>query len=264
MKKISAVGIVSIVVGLAGCAAEIAPSGSSGQPVTQGPVSGCTALPASPSSGAPSGSNPASVYCTAMGYRLDGSTCILDDGARCEEWAFFRGECGQTRSFCARNGGTVTNVIEDKGGWTASYARCTLPSGASCDEATFARTCTCADPAPPPPPPPPPPAPACTPLASPGAGGAPSGANPASVYCAAMGYENRDSDCVFPSGARCEQWAFFRGTCGQAESFCAKRGGTVSNVVEDRGGFTASYARCTLPSGASCEEQTFASTCRCE
>ncbi|MBK8213454.1 MAG: DUF333 domain-containing protein [Myxococcales bacterium] len=260
MKKISAVGIVSIVVGLVGCAAEIAPSGSSGQPVTQGPVSGCTALPASPSSGAPSGANPASVYCASMGYRLDGSTCILDDGARCEEWAFFRGECGQTRSFCARNGGTVKNVVEDKGGWTASYARCTLPSGASCDEATFARTCTCADPAPPPPPP----APACTPLASPGAGGAPSGANPASVYCAAMGYETRDSDCVFPSGARCEQWAFFRGTCGQAESFCAKRGGTVSNVVEDRGGFTASYARCTLPSGTSCEEQTFATTCRCE
>jgi putative hemolysin len=79
-----------------------------------------------------------------------------------------------------------------------------------------------------------------------------------------MGYETRDSDCVFPSGARCEQWAFFRGTCGQAQSFCARSGGTVANVVEDRGGFTASYARCTLPSGTSCEEQAFASSCRCE
>ncbi len=143
MKKISAVGIVSIVVGLAGCAAEIAPSGSTGQPVTQGPVSGCTALPASPSSEALSGANPASVYCTSMGYRLDGSTCILGDGARCEEWAFFRGECGQTQSFCARSGGTVANVVEDRGGWTASYARCTLPSGTSCDEQAFASSCRC-------------------------------------------------------------------------------------------------------------------------
>jgi len=47
--------------------------------------------------------NPASVYCEGQGYRLemrtdaDGGTygvCIFPDGTECEEWAFYRGECG--------------------------------------------------------------------------------------------------------------------------------------------------------------------------
>ena len=47
--------------------------------------------------------NPASVYCVQSGYRLEIRTgadggqygvCLFPDGAECEEWAFFRGECG--------------------------------------------------------------------------------------------------------------------------------------------------------------------------
>jgi putative hemolysin len=47
--------------------------------------------------------NPASVYCTQQGNRLeirtaaDGSqngVCIFPDGSTCDEWAYFRGECG--------------------------------------------------------------------------------------------------------------------------------------------------------------------------
>ena len=47
--------------------------------------------------------NPASVYCVESGYKLvirasaDGSeygVCIFLDGNECEEWAFFRSECG--------------------------------------------------------------------------------------------------------------------------------------------------------------------------
>ena len=47
--------------------------------------------------------NPASVYCAQSGYksetrtRPDGSqyrACILPDGKECEEWTFFRTECG--------------------------------------------------------------------------------------------------------------------------------------------------------------------------
>jgi putative hemolysin len=47
--------------------------------------------------------NPASVYCQEQGYTLemrtdaDGGTygvCIFPDGTECEEWAFYRGECG--------------------------------------------------------------------------------------------------------------------------------------------------------------------------
>lgn len=47
--------------------------------------------------------NPASVYCEEQGYTLeirtaeDGSQsgiCIFPDGSECEEWTYFRGECG--------------------------------------------------------------------------------------------------------------------------------------------------------------------------
>jgi len=47
--------------------------------------------------------NPASVYCVQSGYTLEirASTgggqygvCIFPDGSECEEWAFFRKECG--------------------------------------------------------------------------------------------------------------------------------------------------------------------------
>jgi putative hemolysin len=47
--------------------------------------------------------NPASVYCTQNGNKLeiqtasDGSQngiCVFPDGSTCDEWAYFRGECG--------------------------------------------------------------------------------------------------------------------------------------------------------------------------
>ena len=46
-------------------------------------------------------------------------------------------------------------------------------------------------------------------------------ANPASTYCVDQGYklEIRDEAggqvgyCVFPNGAECEEWAFYRGEC---------------------------------------------------
>lgn len=48
--------------------------------------------------------NPASVYCTSQGGKLDlinnenGSygMCTLANGQVCEEWAYFRGECGNS------------------------------------------------------------------------------------------------------------------------------------------------------------------------
>jgi putative hemolysin len=47
--------------------------------------------------------NPASVYCDEQGYRVEMRSddegnqygvCIFPDGSECDEWAFFRGECG--------------------------------------------------------------------------------------------------------------------------------------------------------------------------
>jgi putative hemolysin len=103
------------------------------------------------------------------------------------------------------------------------------------------------------------PSPTCTPLAPPMGG-----VNPASVYCVVLGYEASSDQCTFPDATSCEQWAFFRGECGQAHSFCNLHGGTVSNKIEDMGTWTASYAVCTLPTGKHCEEGTFARTCSCE
>lgn len=45
--------------------------------------------------------NPASVYCTEQGGKLEIRTdaggevgyCLFDDGSECEEWAFYRGDC---------------------------------------------------------------------------------------------------------------------------------------------------------------------------
>ncbi len=48
--------------------------------------------------------NPASVYCKKLGYKLEikkndnggeYGICIFPDGNQCEEWKFFRGECGK-------------------------------------------------------------------------------------------------------------------------------------------------------------------------
>lgn len=49
--------------------------------------------------------NPASTYCEDQGYKLEvitaangnqSSLCIFPDGSFCDEWAFFRGDCGPT------------------------------------------------------------------------------------------------------------------------------------------------------------------------
>jgi putative hemolysin len=66
-------------------------------PPTQAPDSSATAIP---QAGIP---NPASVNCEQNGNKLeirtaaDGSQsgiCVFPDGSTCEEWAYFRGECG--------------------------------------------------------------------------------------------------------------------------------------------------------------------------
>jgi putative hemolysin len=51
--------------------------------------------------------------------------------------------------------------------------------------------------------------------------------NPASTYCEDQGYklEIRDEAggqvgyCIFPNGATCEEWAFYRGECTMPETY---------------------------------------------
>jgi putative hemolysin len=76
--------------------------------------------------------NPASVYCKQQGNTLeirtadDGSqsgVCIFPDGATCDEWAYFRGECGVT----TQNSPTLPPTIEATSDASGGY----MPPGTS-------------------------------------------------------------------------------------------------------------------------------------
>ena len=72
--------------------------------------------------------NPASVYCTQNGNKLeirtaaDGSQngiCIFPDGSACDEWAYYRGECGPAAQKSPTPAMTVEATTEASGGRTS-------------------------------------------------------------------------------------------------------------------------------------------------
>ena len=89
--------------------------------------------------------NPASVYCVDQGYELtivdevDGQVgmCVFPDGTQCEEWSFFRGECGQDWApepemhNCPQAGRWAIAVWDGSSGMDISQAL------SSCDEETI-------------------------------------------------------------------------------------------------------------------------------
>src|SRR6185369_17433806 len=75
-------------------------------------------------------------YCVKQGYTLDLDTsfCKFPDGTSCEEWSFWRGECGQPFSYCNKHGGQVSaKKTEEDGGATIIEAICSL-NGKQCKE----------------------------------------------------------------------------------------------------------------------------------
>ena len=71
--------------------------------------------------------NPASVYCEQNGNKLeiqtasDGSqsgVCVFPDGSTCDEWAYFRGECGPATPISPTPAPTVEATTEASGGGT--------------------------------------------------------------------------------------------------------------------------------------------------
>ena len=69
--------------------------------------------------------NPASVYCKQQGNKLeirtaaDGSqtgVCVFPDGSTCDEWAYFRGECGPAAQKSPTPAMTVEATQEASGG----------------------------------------------------------------------------------------------------------------------------------------------------
>lgn len=76
-----------------------------------------------PESGMP---NPASVFCEQNGNKLeihtaaDGSqfgVCVFPDGNTCDEWAYFRGECGQAATITPKPVATVEATADASGGY---------------------------------------------------------------------------------------------------------------------------------------------------
>jgi putative hemolysin len=70
-------------------------------------------------------SNPASVYCEQKGNKLeirtaaDGSqsgVCVFPDGSTCDEWAYYRGECGLAAQKSPTPAMTVEATTEPSGG----------------------------------------------------------------------------------------------------------------------------------------------------
>ena len=69
--------------------------------------------------------NPASVYCEKNGYMFeirtaaDGSqsgVCVFPDGSECDEWAYFRGQCGQAPQKSSTPATTVEATTDASGG----------------------------------------------------------------------------------------------------------------------------------------------------
>jgi len=82
--------------------------------------------------------NPASVYCTEQGYSLEMRTdatggqygvCVFPDGDECEEWTFFRGECGPAAATNPTLPPTPEEPVEDWSGVIISN-----PAGAQFDD----------------------------------------------------------------------------------------------------------------------------------
>lgn len=75
--------------------------------------------------------NPASVYCTQQGNKLeirtadDGSQngiCIFPNGSACDEWAYYRGECGPAVQKSPTSAMTVEATTEASSGGTEEQA----------------------------------------------------------------------------------------------------------------------------------------------
>lgn len=78
-------------------------------------------------------SNPAAAYCIVLGYKYSSENgigyCIFIDGSKCEEWSFYAGKCGQTYSYCTRQGYLLETRNDGKDPYSREYSACVLPDG---------------------------------------------------------------------------------------------------------------------------------------
>ncbi|MEW6329454.1 MAG: C1 family peptidase, partial [Candidatus Micrarchaeota archaeon] len=76
--------------------------------------------------------NPAAVYCSQLGYEYkivkDSSgeygVCVFPDKTQCDEWRFLEGKCGQSYSYCAKQGYGIKTASDGKDPFSREYAVC--------------------------------------------------------------------------------------------------------------------------------------------
>ncbi len=76
--------------------------------------------------------NPAAVYCTQMGYTYniiktpkgESGQCAFPDNSKCDEWDFFKGKCGNTYSYCVKNGYDIKTMSDGNNSYSPEYAVC--------------------------------------------------------------------------------------------------------------------------------------------
>jgi len=63
---------------------------------------------------------------------------------------------------------------------------------------------------------------------------------------------------IFPDSTECGAWAFYRGECGQAWTYCELHGGRIeTREGECTYGVTTKGAVCVFPDGSECCEQDY-------
>ncbi len=80
--------------------------------------------------------NPAASYCVKLGYEydLEKGDCVFPDGTRCNSGAFYRGKCGQEKTYCEQQGFRIENRVEEVGTTTYEYAICVFDDNSECLE----------------------------------------------------------------------------------------------------------------------------------
>jgi putative hemolysin len=191
--------------------------------------------------------NPASVYCQGLGYDEETregemgqyGVCLFPDDSECDTWDFLAGRCGQQHSYCDQQGYQL-EATED-----GNIATCTFDDGSICSEFTYFKgDCEPGENMP------------DQPRGSDPLAGL---ANPASVYCQGLGYdeETREGEmgqygaCLFPDGSECDTWDFLAGRCGQQHSYCLKQGYQLE-ATED-----GNIATCIFDDDSRCSEYQF-------
>ena len=81
---------------------------------------------------APGMANPATIYCEELGYEYytadtdegQHGICVFPDGSRCDAWRFLEGTCGQSYSYCARQGYDLTTKTDGRNPFSVEYSVC--------------------------------------------------------------------------------------------------------------------------------------------